>query len=216
MKNNGNFYLTIGVIVIIGLLITAIVMGSKQQNAAVSTVSSAMPSNYKLVQAKNQSDAIMKYADMIKKEYTTPSSATKSPYTNILSALPVGDMSSSSVEGDQPIIYDRAIYSNQKSRLRGGADWIRGDLAIVPNKTGWFRPSVKPDRDLNAGAIFAISGSDNSNTKELAKLMNYSSGGKMTTFAGVNYASTLSGAGDVEIVDCPQQNLAGTASDCAC
>jgi hypothetical protein len=60
----------------------------------------------------------------------------------------------------QPVIYDRLMYSNMRSRLRGQGDYIRGDLQIVPDnyKAGyqhnnWFQVSVKPERDLNPGAM---------------------------------------------------------------
>ena len=61
----------------------------------------------------------------------------------------------------QPVIYDRVMYSNIRSRLRGQGDYIRGDLMIAPDnyKPGsgghpqWFQVSVKPERDLNPGAM---------------------------------------------------------------
>ena len=64
----------------------------------------------------------------------------------------------------QPVVYDRLIYSNIKSRLRGQGDYIRGDLLITPDNfkcdggghPGWFQVSVKPNRDLNMGAMAMI------------------------------------------------------------
>lgn len=64
----------------------------------------------------------------------------------------------------QPVIYDRLIYSNIRSRLRGQGDYIRGDLLITPDNykcdggghPGWFQVSVKPNRDLNMGAMAMI------------------------------------------------------------
>lgn len=64
----------------------------------------------------------------------------------------------------QPVIYDRLMYSNIKSRLRGQGDYIRGDLLITPDNykcnggghPGWFQVSVKPNRDLNMGAMAMI------------------------------------------------------------
>lgn len=61
----------------------------------------------------------------------------------------------------QPVIYDRVMYSNIRSRLRGQGDYIRGDLMIAPDnyKPGggghpqWFQVSVKPERDLNSGCM---------------------------------------------------------------
>lgn len=68
----------------------------------------------------------------------------------------------------QPIIHDRKMYSNLKSRLSGQGDPIRGDLKIVPNLymsdggspsfkekefSKHFQVSVKPSRDLRSGYI---------------------------------------------------------------
>ena len=73
------------------------------------------------------------------------------------------DMSNVNMLGteSQPVIYDRVMYSNIRSRLRGQGDYIRGDLMIAPDnyKPGcgghpqWFQVSVKPERDLNPGAM---------------------------------------------------------------
>lgn len=60
----------------------------------------------------------------------------------------------------QPVIYDRLMYSNMRSRLRGQGDYIRGDVKITPDNykdgcqhNNWFQVSVKPERDLNPGAM---------------------------------------------------------------
>ncbi len=61
----------------------------------------------------------------------------------------------------QPVIYDRVMYSNIRSRNRGQGDYIRGDLMIAPDnyKPGggghpqWFQVSAKPERDLNPGCM---------------------------------------------------------------
>jgi hypothetical protein len=55
-------------------------------------------------------------------------------------------------------IYDRLIYANQKRRNLYGADWIRGDLPIVPinhtdGESSWFQPSIKPHLDLRKSAL---------------------------------------------------------------
>jgi hypothetical protein len=76
----------------------------------------------------------------------------------------------------QIINYDRLIFANQKSRLYGLGDPIRGDLAITPIKTDWFRPSVHPNIDLRQGAINVISGHDNSTANELRALQSTYSG----------------------------------------
>ena len=61
----------------------------------------------------------------------------------------------------QPVIYDRIMYSNIRSRTRGQGDYIRGDLMIAPDNykpnggghPQWFQVSVKPERDLNPGCM---------------------------------------------------------------
>jgi hypothetical protein len=71
------------------------------------------------------------------------------------------DMSTINVLGTetQPVVYDRLVFSNARSRLRGHGDYIRGDIKITPDShkdhcgSGWFQVSVKPERDLNPGAM---------------------------------------------------------------
>jgi hypothetical protein len=83
---------------------------------------------------------------------------------NEFKELPKDMCSANVMDADtQPVIYDRLIYSNIKSRLRGHGDYIRGDLMIVPNSmktdcqnNGWFQVSVHPNRDLNMGAMSMI------------------------------------------------------------
>jgi hypothetical protein len=58
----------------------------------------------------------------------------------------------------QPVIVDRMMWSNIKSRYqRGGVDRFRGDLTIVPDTLkgapGWFQTSVYPSVDLAASYI---------------------------------------------------------------
>ncbi len=48
----------------------------------------------------------------------------------------------------QPVVYDRIMYANRRSRLLEGSDFIRGDLPIFPQNLGWFSPSVQPHIDL--------------------------------------------------------------------
>lgn len=53
----------------------------------------------------------------------------------------------------QPIVYDRIMYANRRSKLLEGADFIRGDLPIFPQNLGWFSPSVQPHIDLRRGIV---------------------------------------------------------------
>jgi hypothetical protein len=111
-------------------------------------------------------------------------------YTPAGDLLPVGDMSvKNSMGGKNPIIYDRYIYANQRSRLYGLGDPIRGDLPIVPCKNEWFRPSVHPHIDLRDGAISVIAGTRNQTSNQLHALQSASTGGVYNTLGGVNYST---------------------------
>jgi hypothetical protein len=71
---------------------------------------------------------------------------------------------------EQPIIYDRFVFANQKSRLYGLGDPIRGDVKCSPVQDGWFRPSVHPNIDLRAGAMQILNGINNDIPNELSAL----------------------------------------------
>jgi hypothetical protein len=108
----------------------------------------------------------------------------------------------------QPIIYDRFVYANQKSRTVMGADFIRGDLPIVPEPTGWMRPPVNVNTDLRSGALMSMGGVDLSTTKALLALKNAASGGTNDVGSGINYAIqkqgyTSAAGGDVSVVTFP-------------
>lgn len=106
------------------------------------------------------------------------------------SQLPVTGMDMLGADGDiqAPIVYDRFIYSNSKSRLYGLADHIRGDLPIAPSPSGWFRPSVNPQVDLNPGALAVMAGLSNDSARATYDLIHKASGGTLNTMAGVNIA----------------------------
>ena len=122
------------------------------------------------------------------------------------SMLPVQTMATVDAAGDeqQPIIYDRLMVSNRRSRLRSQGDMIRGDLPIVPCEPGWFRPSVAPNLDLNQGAMNVLAGVNNEVTQALSQLIYSTSGNTDSTIAGVNMTtmrdSVLGAAGaDVRV-----------------
>lgn len=78
----------------------------------------------------------------------------------------------------QPIVYDRFVYANQRSRLYGQGDPIRGDIGcIVPIQDAWFRPSVQPNIDLRAGAMTVMGGINNETPNELRALQSVYSHG---------------------------------------
>ena len=116
--------------------------------------------------------------------------------------IPVGDMTTVSPTGEmeQTIVYDRMIVANRNSRLRSQGDWIRGDLPICMNQTGWFQVSANPVLDLNQGALNALAGPDNAVTQEMTAFMNNSVG--TTTVAGMNLSNqqlASIGAGQTDV-----------------
>ncbi|MBL4898299.1 MAG: hypothetical protein JKX76_01500 [Colwellia sp.] len=130
--------------------------------------------------------------------------------TTVTSLLPVGNMTDISAGGapDQPVVYERFIYANQKSRLRAQGDPIRGDLPIVPNTGNWFTPSVQPQTDLHEGALNAIAGMYNETANNLHALQSDNVGGMLQVLGGVNmgasYATKLSGGqADIEVTAFP-------------
>ena len=78
---------------------------------------------------------------------------------------------------EQPIIYDRFIFANQRSRLNGLGDPIRGDIPIAPITDGWFRPSCHPQTDLRQGALTIVGGTYNQTANALDQMQSMSSGG---------------------------------------
>lgn len=87
---------------------------------------------------------------------------------------PVGEVELVNKQGnlEKAIVYDRHIYANQRSRLRGLGDAIRGDLPIPRNKKscGWFSVSANPEIDLRRGALDIIGGEYNETSHALHEL----------------------------------------------
>ena len=103
--------------------------------------------------------------------------------------MPVGDMTTVSPTGEveQSIVYDRFIFANRNSRLYSQGDFIRGDLPICKNNTGWFQVSANPTLDLNQGAMNVLAGPQNEVTQEMTRFMNNTTG--ETTVAGMNLST---------------------------
>jgi len=113
-----------------------------------------------------------------------------------ITELPVQTMSASNAGSEVPLVMDRFIVANLKSRNYGNGDYIRGDLAISPilpqsdpYSAVMFRPSVQPSIDLNSGAMSVLGGSYNENVRDIVQLQMQSSGGSRSTFAGTNWAN---------------------------
>ena len=87
---------------------------------------------------------------------------------------PVTTMTQPDIEDS--IVVPRVIKALPNKRNRGQGDPIRGDLAIMPEPCGWFRPSASPNIDLRQGALNVIAGEDNEQGKTLTKLINSTSG----------------------------------------
>ncbi len=109
---------------------------------------------------------------------------------NELPVQPMGALVNANGENmQQPIIYDRFMYANARSRNFGNGDPIRGDLPIAPNNSGWFQVSVHPNIDLRDGALAVMAGANNDTTKEMLALRTASAGGLLNqTGSGISYS----------------------------
>ncbi len=160
----------------------------------------------------------MKSTNMMQSNYSA--SAVQGPQQaagpQIVDMLPVQSMANAQSQivnslGEaslQPIVYDRLIYSNQRSRLYGLGDPIRGDLAITPNDKQWFTPSVRPSVDLRTGALSVIGGVSNESNSQLLAMTNAATAGLMDVGSGIaytaqknNYLST--GSSDIRVSSFP-------------
>ena len=169
--------------------------------------------------ASSPSDGIQPYklpAGYTASDYQQQMSANKAVHTSDQVKIPAAQQSNTAMANAlgetvaQPIIYDRYIYANKKSRLHSQGDPIRGDLPIIPYQGGeaWFRPSAHPNTDLRSGAIMTMSGVDNETSKQLAALQNISSGGQVQTASGIHFgvqkSSSLGAAGgDITVTAFP-------------
>ena len=114
--------------------------------------------------------------------------------SHVTSDLPVPDMATLNIDGtvdENPIVYNRMMFANQKSKLHGLGDPIRGDLAITPNRCGWFSVSASPQIDLRSGAMAVMGGLGNETSQELYQLQYQSSGTADSTLGGIDLAEAL-------------------------
>ena len=78
--------------------------------------------------------------------------------------LPVADMTDLSAGENNKYIYDRTIgsigFTSTKigGRRRGQADYVRGDLAIMPDSSPWFQVSSDPANSLLQGSMNVSNG----------------------------------------------------------
>jgi hypothetical protein len=102
--------------------------------------------------------------------------------------IAVGDMTTINSSGDvsQPVMYDRLVFANQKSRLRQHGCPFRGDLPIVPCGKDWFSVHPTPSLDLMGGALGVMGGLENETSRAMAELLHETSGGTYTTHGGLD------------------------------
>lgn len=89
----------------------------------------------------------------------------------------------------QPMVYNKFIYTNKDSRLRGMGDPIRGDIPIAPIRGNWFIPSAAstPHTALQQGSINIMSGANNETSQAMAKFIYTASKGQQRIVGGVEF-----------------------------
>lgn len=143
------------------------------------------------------------------KEYNDLSQKLAQQGNDVVNKLPVQPMNASQGGQDNTVYQcaDRYIFALQKSKLYGLADPIRGDIPVIPcnpnrnpSSNTWFRPSVNPRVDLNAGALGVIAGG--STNQQLLELMANSAGGSQPVINGniVNPQTTANTAYNTEML----------------
>jgi len=132
--------------------------------------------NYDIPKTKQHDVSPLEFGSMVGKQpikeqyvpsdYVHLDDITKNPNkiqvynaSNDTIGLPIGDMTDVGAAESNKYIYDRTIgtigFTSTKigARQRDGADKIRGDLPIIPNKTGWFQTAADPSTALLLGAM---------------------------------------------------------------
>ena len=94
---------------------------------------------------------------------------------------------------ERPVVYNRYIFANARSRTRGLGDPIRGDLPIEPIKHSWFNPSAYPSIDLRPGYL-QVDTPSQSQTQKFRKLVGEYSGGFENPGKGLRTTSNKQGA----------------------
>jgi hypothetical protein len=124
--------------------------------------------NYPVYKDENVSP--LSYGEMIQENYTNDyinvgqysDNVDQIPVYNEKNGnvgLPVSDMTDLAVGEDNKYIYDRTIgsigFTSTKigGRRRGQADYIRGDLPILPDRGAWFQVSPDINNTLLDGAL---------------------------------------------------------------
>jgi hypothetical protein len=102
----------------------------------------------------------------------------------------MGEASANGGCNQNPVMFDRLTYAMAKPRGFQNSDYIRGDLAITPQLTGWFTTAAshKPDLELNAGALAVMGGAYNLEGRTVANQIMQSGAGAKTAYSGVEWA----------------------------
>lgn len=139
-------------------------------------------------------------------EYTTPQNRTsvlsprmgnvdygayinyRKPDESVLAVEPFNPLGVGADGDIQPIIYDRFVYANKRSRLQGLGDPIRGDIPILPITGSWFVPAVTPEIDLREGALAVMGGRHNDTATDLAEMKYRITHGAHNISGGMHYS----------------------------
>jgi hypothetical protein len=120
-------------------------------------------------------------------------------------AVPVGDMTTINSDGqvEMPHVYERHIFANANSRLRGQGDNFRGDLQIVPCYRGMYDVFPNPATDLHQGVMSMVGGETNETSRALSEMIYTTSGGTSgNSYSNIDISHDLSttiGAGMKDI-----------------
>lgn len=126
--------------------------------------------------------------------------ARKSTPGNVLdSSLPSPPLPSQTMSNfvdlsqDNVITYDRYMWSTSYNRNASQGDFIRGDIAVVPDadaRKGWFNTSesLNPYRSIQVGAMAVMGGVDAATSQQTASLVMQNLGGSSNTFGGLPQA----------------------------
>jgi hypothetical protein len=112
------------------------------------------------------------FADVRKTLPKLPGAAANKMLSNSL-PIPTMDSAGGADGGEDVVNYNRMITANPNSRTRGAGCPFRGDLQVVPRRTGLFDPPANPTLDLQQGAMQVMAGIQpmDSNTADGARLM---------------------------------------------
>lgn len=141
--------------------------------------------------------APLEYGNIVKQECPSTMSSVNNakPQPEFLSASDL--MPAQTMEGFEAapecIQIDRNMWSNTKIRTQNTADFIRGDLPVVPLANGgWFNSQYANAANLRTGAMAALGGANNETAKLTAQLTTAYRGTAPSSFAGAPITGAVS------------------------